>query len=280
MKFSVRFSLLLIGISIFIAASLIHCGDDDDDDDGDSFLEEYCVAYVEKAYDCETEWSDDNYANIPQVSDWVPNCVSHMRWWDSEHMTCLDGCLGETICEVWEECADDCWGEWDFDEYDEATWIDTATGLKWQTQHTGEADWQTANANCEALELDGHDNWRLPTIDELRSLVRGCSLTEPGGACGVTDSCNNQDTCETDSCNGYLSLEGPSAKGFYMPDVFPINCEPDDGLVCAHWWSLTEVEWYVPEDDPYRWFMDFLHAGLGNDQELNEQSYHCVREAN
>ncbi|MBU1684612.1 DUF1566 domain-containing protein [Patescibacteria group bacterium] len=51
---------------------------------------------------------------------------------------------------------------------------DSKTGLQWQdnnetnsTTHT----WQDAIDHCEALGLDGHDDWRLPNINELQSLV-------------------------------------------------------------------------------------------------------------
>ena len=51
---------------------------------------------------------------------------------------------------------------------------DSTTGLAWQdnsdtngTQRT----WQEAIDYCEALTLDTHDDWRLPNINELKSLI-------------------------------------------------------------------------------------------------------------
>jgi len=51
---------------------------------------------------------------------------------------------------------------------------DSTTGLEWQdnsdtngTQRT----WQEAINYCEALTLDTHDDWRLPNINELKSLI-------------------------------------------------------------------------------------------------------------
>lgn len=44
-------------------------------------------------------------------------------------------------------------------------------GLMWATESNGETiPWEDANAYCETLELDGHDDWRLPTLAEAESL--------------------------------------------------------------------------------------------------------------
>ena len=58
------------------------------------------------------------------------------------------------------------------------TVTDSSTGLIWQqdTARDGEGNcdtmtWQEALAYCEALNLGGHTDWRLPTIKELGSLV-------------------------------------------------------------------------------------------------------------
>ena len=51
---------------------------------------------------------------------------------------------------------------------------DNDTGLIWQDNHdakTIKRDWQGAKEYCQELTLAGYDDWRLPTIKELQSIV-------------------------------------------------------------------------------------------------------------
>ena len=50
--------------------------------------------------------------------------------------------------------------------------LDTDTGLAWQTSAPSQPmDWKDALAYCSNLTLGGHDDWRLPNIRELHSLL-------------------------------------------------------------------------------------------------------------
>ena len=54
---------------------------------------------------------------------------------------------------------------------------DNKTGLQWQDDYSDNggdiksAKWTDAIAYCESLSLGGYDDWRLPNIIELRSIV-------------------------------------------------------------------------------------------------------------
>ncbi len=53
----------------------------------------------------------------------------------------------------------------------DGTATDTRTGLLWARGSSGPMTWAAALAHCEALDLAGYDDWRLPTARELASLI-------------------------------------------------------------------------------------------------------------
>ena len=67
----------------------------------------------------------------------------------------------------------------DFVDNGDGTVTDRATGLMWMRQDSGQLgagaggalDWGTALAWADTLTLAGHDDWRLPNVKELQSIV-------------------------------------------------------------------------------------------------------------
>lgn len=60
----------------------------------------------------------------------------------------------------------------DFVDNGDGTITDEATGLMWMRADTGTAvDWETALAFADSLTLAGHDDWRIPDVKELQSIV-------------------------------------------------------------------------------------------------------------
>jgi hypothetical protein len=71
---------------------------------------------------------------------------------------------------------------------------------------------------CESQSFPPYNGWRVPTIEELRTLVIDCPATAPGGACGILDDCTDPATCGGADCDG-CATNGGGINGCYWPFV-------------------------------------------------------------
>ena len=126
----------------------------------------------------------------------------------------------------------------------------------WENTFAGPMDWPTASQYCDLLDLAGYSDWRLPTIGELRSLIRGCAPTEVSGDCSVDEPDCVASACWSSPCNGCSLGEGP-ADGCYWPDE-------TIGVCYVAYWSTTAVEdldermWYVGFGDGSVYHLDLV----------------------
>ncbi len=157
-------------------------------------------------------------------------------------------------------------------------WCDTETGLCWQDppyQKGRGLCWEAANDYCEQLIFDGHDDWWLPNITELRTLVVGCPQLETGGACPLEDgsgweAMDEENSPKCRSCgDGEVSMDCnwiPSLKGTCNRDT------PQDPSV--EYWSSSPNA-----DNPTVWAA-FLHFGsktMGFNHTASWADVRCVR---
>jgi hypothetical protein len=107
-------------------------------------------------------------------------------------------------------------------------WYDETSGLCWENPptQTEALYWDDAVAHCDNMTLDGHDDWRFPSIAELRSLIRGCEKTMTGGECGIAEGCyDNGYTCNESVCEGGCSdIEGPGRDGCFWDIALEGDC--------------------------------------------------------
>jgi hypothetical protein len=110
----------------------------------------------------------------------------------------------------------------DYVDHGDGTVTDLNTGLMWQQGYGGKMTWDEAVASAESFTLAGYDDWRLPTIDELYSLIDFSGI-DPSG-------CDSEADC-------------PHIAPFIDTTYFDfVYGDPGAGerLIDAQYWSGTE----------------------------------------
>ncbi len=132
-----------------------------------------------------------------------------------------------TDCESWESCdaaSDSCIntrvaGRWWLCNPGEVH--DELNGLSWKRTAEYYYTWQEAIDYCNGLG----NGWRLPNINELRMIIKGCPGTETGGACPVVDPGCLAWACQTNDCMICDLFGGPGEGGYYWePGVWDGTC--------------------------------------------------------
>jgi hypothetical protein len=124
-------------------------------------------------------------------------------------------------------------------------------------------DFREAENHCK-VNVDGLPGagWRLPTISELRSLVRGCPATVTDGTCRVIDSCV-VDSCFTDVCFGCALRTG--------------ECRWDPGLGgdCSSSWFWSSIP--VTDAPANAWGVAFDTGQINRGAVDQDGAVRCVR---
>lgn len=67
----------------------------------------------------------------------------------------------------------------DLNDHGNGTVTDNRTGLMWQQDGDAPLDWEGALSYCQDLYMADHDDWRLPNIKELESIVDSTRISKP-----------------------------------------------------------------------------------------------------
>jgi hypothetical protein len=157
------------------------------------------------------------------------------------------------------------------------------TGLMWQSYTEGNVVTYLAQKKsdvaakyCDDLEWAGFLDWRLPTIDELRTIVEGYPDLEWGGRCQVTKRCLAY-PCKDKGSDGENDfpcahnenkMTGPGPKGCYWEEVW-------GDRFCGPHWSTSGVEGGNGE----RWVLSFSEPAILITVEQTGTAFpRCVRE--
>jgi hypothetical protein len=103
---------------------------------------------------------------------------------------------------------------------------DLSTSLGWVMRTDSSLTQAEAEDFCANFSVVGLSDWRLPTIDEVRTLAGGCANTAPGGSCPLDDSsCLSSDCGLGNACTSCQWGNGPNLPGNYY-------CRPD-AMLCS-----------------------------------------------
>jgi hypothetical protein len=146
------------------------------------------------------------------------------------------------------------WEDCDCTNY--TIWNDPDTDLSWQDPQKDAYDYDDIGLQqpdalryCDELVMGGYDDWRLPDIDELRTLARGNSDIETGGDCSVHEGSPRSDMLDP-ACLPVQDYQGPGVGGCYWVPELTGTCDKpdpaDEGLR-----PLETVSSTVASDDQF-----------------------------
>ena len=76
-------------------------------------------------------------------------------------------------------------------------------GLQWSNKAPDKMNWNNAVNYCKNLTEGGYIDWRLPNIDELRTLIQNHPGTQTGGSCPISEKAGKLAGRDwTDDCRG------------------------------------------------------------------------------
>jgi hypothetical protein len=148
-------------------------------------------------------------------------------------------------------------------------WFDPVSGLCWQEPPYEEVEyWWAAVGYCDGISLGGYGpgSWHLPTITELRSLIRGCPATMILGACSVIESCLDY-SCGLPPCDGCPREEGPGVGGCYWDTLLAAHC--------GFYWSSSDATGLAEA----AWAVRFDNGSVGVSRKAAFNLVRCVRHA-
>jgi len=149
--------LMLLLVVLLAGAMMVACGDDDDDDNdaGD-----------------DDDDDDDDAAEV----DYAVVDSNQSTCYDADGpITCGSGFAGQD--------AEYDGYQPDYQDNGDGTVTDNVTGLMWQQDPGDKMTYDEAVAGAASFSLAGYDDWRLPTIKELYSLIQ-FSGEDPSGETG------------------------------------------------------------------------------------------------
>ena len=130
--------------------------------------------------------------------------------------------------------------------------------LQWSEVSYPRMTWDEAKQYCEDLDEDDHNDWRLPNIDELRTLIKAPEAIS-GGKCQISEKAGKlADEDYTRDCSNSICKLGGDSITAGFPDIL---------------WSSS-----VQSDNPDKaWTVDFGDGRVSHTYTDSKQFVSCVR---
>lgn len=129
--------------------------------------------------------------------------------------------------------------------------IVSCNNLQWSEKAPNEMNWDEAKQYCENLDEGGHNDWRLPNIDELRTLIKAPE-TISGGKCPISEKA------------------GKLASKDLTKDCIYLTSKLGDA---GEFWSSSTTSGYTG----YAWYVYFNTGGVGDNLKASYSNVRCVR---
>ena len=127
--------------------------------------------------------------------------------------------------------------------------------LQWSNK-ADEMNWNDALNYCKNLNEGGYSDWRLPNIDELRTLIQNHSGTQTGGICSISEKAGKLSSVDwTKDCDG---IDGKNFSKL--------------GDTGRFWSSSTQSN-----SSHYAWLVSFYYGTVFNYNKYSYFNLRCVR---
>ena len=128
--------------------------------------------------------------------------------------------------------------------------------LYWSKRSAKEMNWGAAVKYCKDLDEGGYTDWRLPNIDELRTLIQNHSGTQSGGSCPISKKAGKLAWSDrTGDCNGISGSNFSKLGDTYW-----------------FWSSSTRSDY-----SSVAWRVDFGDGYVGSNYKISDSYVRCVR---
>ena len=135
----------------------------------------------------------------------------------------------------------------------------TIDGNMWSSKSSDTMYWDDAFSYCNGLNECGYSDWKLPNINDLRTLIKNCPGSQAGGQCAISDPVHLADSDWSNYCycektnSGYYSKLG------------------DNDNVWL--WSSSVLS----DNSDYAWYVRFGSGYVDRRHKGNDIYVRCVR---